>query len=157
MSIRKFRVRRLWIALALVSVSTVSGFAGDERLLNRSFYVPLRFDFCEHFEEPVLYRDGAAIQELPGTHVFQFTFYPKLKRLEPALERVRIDGLKHGERFKTEVVVTPASVYIGSKKIELDLEGQMEAMRKSIDVRHEPVELTLRCDDSCGRRIAGNR
>lgn len=70
------------------------------------------------------------------------------------MERVRIEGRKRGEPFKTEVVVTPASVYIGNKKIELDLDAQMRTMRKNVDARHEAVELTLRCENSCGRRIA---
>ena len=71
--------------------------------------------------------------------------------MEPEFERVRVQGRLDDKAFKTGVVVTPASVYIGNSKIDLDLEAQMTRFRRNIDARHETVELSLRCSSSCGR------
>ena len=141
--------------VAFFVISTlVAPVLGDETALNRSIYVPVRFSPCEHLENTLLYRGDTLILELPGTHVFQFTYYPSLSRLEPEFERVRVEGIHDGEPFRSEVVVTPATVYIGSKKIDLDLEEQMTRLRRHIDSRHETVELSLKCSSSC-RRSAG--
>lgn len=138
--------------LALGMLSILAGFAASEEpALNRSLYVPVRFAPCEHLEHAVLYRGDDPIRELPGTHVFQFTYYPNLSRLEPQFERVRIEGEHEGTDFRSEIVVTPASVYIGKKKIDLDLDGQIERLKHSIDARHETVELSLKCGTHCRR------
>lgn len=147
----------LWkhILIAFFVTSTlVAPVVGDETALNRSIYVPVRFSPCEHLENAILYRGDTPILELPGTHVFQFTYYPSLSRLEPELERVRIEGSHDGAPFRSEVVVTPASVYIGSKKIDLDLDQQMMRLRRHVDSRHETVELSLKCSSSCRRSAA---
>ncbi|HXV61315.1 MAG TPA: hypothetical protein VEK15_11515, partial [Vicinamibacteria bacterium] len=94
----------------LVILALVAPVLGDETALNRSIYVPVQFSPCEHLENAILYRGDTAILELPGMHVFQFTYYPSLSRLEPELDRVRIEGSHDGTSFRSEVVVTPASV-----------------------------------------------
>jgi hypothetical protein len=121
--------------------------ASDGDALSRSLYVPIEIRICEHLQGAVLYRDSEPLRNLPGKQVFQFTFFPALNRIEPELERVRVEG----ESFRTELIITPASVYVGNKKIDLDLEGQMEGLRRHADSRHETVKLTLRCSQACSR------
>ena len=138
-----------WVLTA--ALLAVPAFGDDEEALNRSFYVPVELSLCEHLKDAVLYRGDTPIARLPGTHVFQFTFYPALKRLEPELERVRVEGTHEGEPFRTEIVVTPSSVYIGSKKIDLETDKLLARLRRTVDARHETVTLTLRCEHGCER------
>jgi hypothetical protein len=134
------------VALLGILLLTLS----DGDALSRSLYVPLEFRVCEHLRGATLYRDNEPLRTLPGKQVFQFTFYPGLNRIEPELERVRVEG----EGFRTEVIVTPASVYVGNRKIDLNVEGQLSRLRNHVDTRHETVKLTLRCGDACARTAA---
>jgi len=124
--------------------------ASDGDALSRSLYVPVELRVCEHLRGAVLYRDDEPLRSLPGKQVFQFTFFPALNRIEPELEQVRVEG----EGFRTELVITPASVYIGNKKIDLDLERQLDRLRHHVDSRHETVKLTLRCGEACSKAAA---
>jgi len=134
--------------IGLLGILLFAGSDGDA--LSRSLYVPIELRVCEHLRGAVLYRDEEPLRSLPGKQVFQFTFFPGLNRIEPELERVRIEGTG----FRTELIVTPASVYIGKKKIDLDVEGQMARLRHHLDSRHETVKLTLRCGEACSRTAA---
>jgi hypothetical protein len=155
-------MRRRWtlgvMGLAALAVSSLaSGLSkdkdknNDNEALNRSFYVPVQLNVCEHLEGAVLFHGDEPLTKLPGSHVFQFTFFPALKRIEPELERVRVEGRDEGESFRMEIVVTPASIYVGDRKIDLDLEGQMRELRHHVDARHEPVTISLRCAHACGK------
>jgi hypothetical protein len=143
-----------WIAglVGLLALADSSrGASNDHEALNRSFYVPVHLAVCEHLKGAVLYRGDEPVTELPGSHIFQFTFFAALKRIEPDLERVRVEGLDEGASFRAELVVTPAAIYVGDKKIDLDLERQMRELRRRLDARHETVRLTLRCAHACRR------
>ena len=131
--------------LGLLGVLFLAVSDGDA--LSRSLYVPLEIRVCEHLRGATLYRGDEPLRVLPGKQVFQFTFFPALNRIEPELERVRVEG----EGFRTEVIVTPASVYVGNRKIDLDVDGQLARLRNHVDARHETVKLTLRCGDACAR------
>ena len=133
-----------WLLGILLFAST------DGDVLSRSLYVPVELRVCEHLRGAVLYSDDEPLRSLPGKQVFQFTFLPALNRIEPELERVRVEG----EGFSTELIVTPASVYVGNKKIDLDVEGQMARLRHHVDSRHETVKLTLRCAEACSKTAA---
>jgi hypothetical protein len=115
--------------------------------LARSLYVPVEIRLCEHLKDAVLYRGDEPLRRLPGKQVFQFTFFPALSRIEPELDRVVVEG----QGFRTELIVTPASVYVGTKKIDLDVGGQLAHLRHHTDTRHETVKLTLRCPTACAR------
>lgn len=145
--------KRVLITLGASAIFAATSIA-EEPSLNRSLYVPVRFAPCEHLDHAVLYRGDDPIRELPGTQTFQFTYYPNLARLEPQFERVRVEGEHEGARFRSEVVVTPSSVYIGKRKIDLDLEQQLKRLKRSADVRHETVELSLKCSTSCRRQAS---
>jgi hypothetical protein len=135
----------------LLGVLLLAASGGDS--LNRSLYVPVELRVCEHLRGAVLYRDDEPLRSLPGKQVFQFTFFPALNRLEPELERVRVEG----EGFSMELIVTPASLYVGNKRIDLDLDEQLARLRNHVDYRHETVRLTLRCGEACSRTSAVSR
>jgi hypothetical protein len=114
---------------------------------SRSLYVPVQIEVCEHLKGAVLYRDEEALRALPGKQVLQFTYFPQLQRIEPELERLRVEG----KGFRTELIVTPFSVYVADKKIELDAEGQIARLRRHQDARHETVTLSMICGEACSR------
>lgn len=119
-------------------------------VLNRSFYVPVQIELCDHLSQAVLYRGQEPIRPLPGKQVVQFTFYPSLHRLVPETERLVIKAVKeNGEPFQMELVVTSTAVYIGDKCVHLDLRKQMSRLRKHVDVHYEPVILKITCGKSC--------
>jgi hypothetical protein len=97
-----------------------------------------------------LYRNHEPLRSLPGKQVFQFTFFPALNRIEPEFDRVRVEG----EGFSMELIVTPASVYVGNKRIDLEVDEQLARLRNHVDSRHETVRLTLRCGEACSRAAA---
>jgi hypothetical protein len=134
----------------LLSFFSVTRFARAADALNRSFYVPVQIELCDHLSQAVLYRGEEAIRPLPGKHVFQFTYYPSLNRLLPETERLFIRAVgKDGEPFQIELVVTSSAVYIGDKCIHLDLHKQMSRLRKQVDVHYDPVILKITCGKSC--------
>jgi hypothetical protein len=114
---------------------------------SRSLYVPLQIEVCEHLKGAILYRDEQPLRALPGKQVLQFTYFPELQRIEPELERLRVVG----KGFRAELVVTPSSVYVADKKIELDVEGQIARLRRHHDARHQTVMLSMICGDACSR------
>ena len=146
---RQLSIPVLWILFALAATSLA-----DQSRLNRSIYVPVRFVPCEHVADAMLYRDESVLGEVPGRHVFQFTYFPNLGRIEPAYEEVTVEGTVDGKPFKTGVVVTPTSVYGGKSRVALDLEAQRARFARHVDARHETVRLTFRCSASCPREVA---
>jgi hypothetical protein len=123
---------------------------GDE--LNRSFYVPVQIELCEHLSQAVLYRGEEPIRPLPGKQVFQFTYYPSMHRLVPETEHLFIKATREdGGPFQIELVVTSSAVYIGNKCIHLDLHRQLGRLRTRVDVHYEPVILKIACSKSCTR------
>ena len=139
------------LGIALWATPVVS--KEETEALSRSFYVPLTLEVCDHLDGAVLYRGEEPLRRLPGTQIFQFTYYPERNQVLPELETVRVEGNHEGGAFRTELVVSPASVYVGSKKIELDLDEQLARLRRQVDSRHEPVVLKLRCSTSCARAL----
>lgn len=139
------------VGLAALSLASESK---DREALSRSFYVPVEVEVCEHIHGAALYRGDHRLVSLPGQQVFQFTFFPSLGRIEPEFDRVRVEGTLDDSAFRMEIVVTPASVYVGNRKIDLGLDGMMRQLRTRLDARHDKVELKLRCSSTCGRSQA---
>jgi hypothetical protein len=121
-------------------------------LLTRSIYLPVQIELCEHLSDAVLYQDEQAVSLLPAKRIFQFTYYPGLSRIEPLKTDLRVEGHRSdGSDFVGRLAVTPWGVFTASRKIELDMDKQLDKMRFKLDVRYEPVKLRMRCDDSCGK------
>lgn len=136
------------VAILLAASATVTA---EEPRLARSIIVPVSFQPCEHVREALLFREETAISKLPGRHVFQFTYFPELRRIEPEFEKVRVEGRLNDEPFRTGVVVTPSAVYVGKSKIDLDLDAQRTRFERNVDARHETIKLTLKCSNRCQR------
>ena len=121
-------------------------------LLTRSIYLPVHIALCEHLRDAVLYQDEQAVSLLPAKRIFQFTYYPGLSRIEPLRTDLRVEGHRQdGSVFVGRLAVTPWAVLTASRKIELDMDKQLDKMRFKLDVRYQPVSLKMRCSDSCGR------
>ncbi len=121
-------------------------------LLTRSIYLPVEIALCEHLSDAVLYQDDQAVSLLPAKRIFQFTYYPGLSRIEPLRTDLRVEGHQQdGSDFMGRLSVTPWGVFTASRRIELDMNKQLDKMRFKLDVRYQPVSLKMRCADSCGR------
>jgi hypothetical protein len=141
----------------LVSVFFILWTAQGDDALNRSIYIPLEIDLCDHLDHGVLYRSDDAIRSLPGAQIFQFTFYPSLHKLVPEMERLVVKAVRDdGKPYAIEIVVTSSSVYVGDKCMRLDLKRQMSRFRARVDVRYHPVKLKIACEECC-RRSAPKR
>ncbi|MFQ5792378.1 MAG: hypothetical protein ACE5JI_18065, partial [Acidobacteriota bacterium] len=124
--------------------------AGKRRLLNRSIYVPIAFKACPHVTNAVLYTGETPLGRLPTERVFQFTYYPALKRLAPEVTQIRLEGQRdNGEPFVGRLAVAPDGVYTAQRHIVLDLKKQLEKLRHKIDIRFEKIHLLIRCHPSC--------
>ena len=122
------------------------------QLLTRSIYLPVEIALCEHLRDAVLYQDDQPVSALPAKRIFQFTYYPGLSRIEPIKTDLRVQGQRaDGSDFVGRLAVTPWGVFSASRKIELDMDKQLEKMRFKLDVRYQPVRLKMRCADSCER------
>ena len=145
------------LLVALWLVAPPSSEAKDAKpdkanLLTRSLYLPVEIALCDHLRDAVLYQDDQAVSVLPAKRIFQFTYYPGLSRIEPMRTDLRVEGHRaDGSDFVGRLAVTPWGVFTASRKIELDMNKQLEKMRFKLDVRYKPVFLKMRCTDSCGR------
>ena len=146
---KKLNPHILWLFVGGLLFS-VPQMARAADALNRSFYVPVQIELCDHLSQAVFYRGKEAIRPLPGKQVFQFTYYPSLNRIVPEVERIHIKALRdNGEPFQMELVVTSSAVYIGNKCIHPDLQKQLGRLRTHVDVHYEPVRLKITCAKSC--------
>ena len=150
-------VKRLGLQPVLVSAFLVALFAAAReansgKALNRSIYVPLKLDLCEHIEEASLYQDEMLVRRLPASQTIQFTFYPDLKRLLPEQNVFRVKGKEmSGRDFDVMLTVTPADVFIADRHIDLHPEEQLKDLDHRMDIHYDPVTLKLNCRDFCPR------
>lgn len=146
------RLTLIFVCGFTIGFTTASDARGKEEgeSLPRSFYVPIEFELCEHLHNAVLYQGGQAVSHMPAKRIFQFTYYPKLGRVEPVRTDVEVKGVRDdGEPFLARLAVTPWGVFTANKKVELDLDAQLARLKYKIDVRYDPMPLTLACDDRC--------
>jgi hypothetical protein len=147
-------LRRAAFAAAMVCLAAVPTEAkdGKAKLLTRSIYLPVEFRLCEHLSDGVLYQGEQAVSLLPVKRIFQFTYYPNLERIEPMRTDVRVEGQRaDGSDFIGRLAVTPFGVFTANRRIELDMEAQLEKMRYKLDTRYDTMTIRLRCSDSCER------
>jgi hypothetical protein len=146
------RLRSLIVSSLVVLAATTSLAEDDKsKFLTRSIYVPVEFELCEHLKDAVLYQEDQAVSLVPVKRIFQFTFYPKLGRIEPLKADIRVEGKRtNGEKFIGRLAITPWAIVTANEQIELDLQQQLDRMRHKLDVRYKPRTLVLRCSDTCG-------
>ena len=107
-------------------VSTPLAAKSKEKLLNRSIYMPIDFELCEHLGDGVLYENDRLISMMPAGRMFQFTYYADRKVLLP--EQVR-----------------------GVDSLDRDGELQLLKQRKKIDKRLKKRTIRLACKRYCKR------
>ncbi|MGH9463125.1 MAG: hypothetical protein ACRD1X_18090 [Vicinamibacteria bacterium] len=156
-------VKRVGLQLVLAGAFLVALFAAARdansgKTLNRSIYVPLKLDLCEHIEEAALYQDEMLVRRLPASQTIQFTFYPDLKRLLPEQNVFRVKGKElGGHDFDVRLTVTPADVFIADRHIDLHPEEQLKDLGHRMDIHYDPVTLKLNCRDFCPRETGTDR
>lgn len=151
------------LVLALSGTTLASpAWANDEpEVLPRSIYVPVRFEVASCLRDVVIRTEAGAVRAVaPGRLVSQFTFFDSRPGSNPEWERLTVEGWVEGTesedggpaRFRAGVVITPASIYIGKKRLDLELEDELDRFRWRTDLRYPERTLRLRpaskCDDS---------
>jgi len=135
-------------ALLVVSGSTLAG----EGKLTRSLYVPVAFRSCEHLVGTTLFIGDQPVGSLPTERIFLFTYYPNLKRLEPAFTELSVKGVRSddGSPFVGRLAIDPTAISTAAEKIDLDFERAKQQLTYRIDVHYEKVHLLMRCGATCG-------
>lgn len=156
---------------------------GDRRLLPRSIYVPVEFEVASCLRNVVIRNDEGRVRAVaPGRLVSQFTWYEGRRGLAPEWERLTVEGeiasaprpdsaAESGGRvgrFRAALVITPTSIYLGSKRVDLapgldrtlgdasDAESgaRVPRLRRQADLRVPKTKLRIRpageCDDPAG-------
>lgn len=141
-------------ALGMFVLLAVSGsgsaLAGEA--IPRSLYVPVAFRSCEHLAGTTLFIGDQPVGSLPTERIFVFTYYPNLKRLEPAFTELRIEGVRSddGSPFLGRLAVDPTAISTAEERIDLDFERAQKQLTYRIDVRYEKVSVVIRCEATCG-------
>ena len=136
--------------LVILACSLSRGGVGEP--LNRSIYVPVSFGVCEHLSDAILYVEDQRVGYLPSRRIFQFTYYPSLKRMAPEATQIRVEGYRDdGSAFLARLAVTAGGIYSANRQIELHIKKQLEKLRYKIDVRYKQFDLLLQCDTVCRR------
>lgn len=148
------RTSMMSVAVAFVLCAGVAQ-AGQKKSksLPRSIYVPVSFKVCEHITDAVLYESNAdgdevrLVAELPVKRIFQFTYYPALKRIAPEIVIVKVAGDLPEKRVSTYITITDETVHLSQeKKIELD-EKVRKRLRFKRDIHHKLTTITVQCED----------
>lgn len=142
------------LTLFLPILLLLSQEADAEKLLTRSFYLPVRFSTCEHVSDALLYasdREGNEknlLARLPSKRTFQFTYYPTLKEIRPELSVVKV--VLTGKDYQTFqfITLTADAIYLSKeKKMELDKDGKIaRKLKYKTDVRYDTANVNIQCD-----------
>ena len=124
-------------------VSTPLAAKSKKKLLNRSIYMPIDFELCEHLGDGVLYENDPPISMMPAGRVF----------LLPEQVRVRVEGnyLADDEPFTAELSVTVEGIHTAHRFRSADTKLQLLKQRKKIDKRLNKPTIRLACKRYCKR------
>ena len=152
---------------------------GGRRLLPRSIYVPVEFEVAPCLRQVVIRNDEGRVRAVaPGRLVSQFTWYEGRSGLTPEWERLTVegeivpaspaaisDGPGRARQFRAALVITPTSIYLGSRRLDLepawgrdlggdpepDSEARVPRLRRRADTRIPPTKLRFRPAGDCDR------
>jgi len=143
---------RSGLGVFLLLVVSGSVLAAEGKSIPRSLYVPVAFRTCEHLAGATLFIGDQALGSLPTERMFVFTYYPHLKRLEPTITEVRIEGVRteDGSQFIGRLAVDPMTISTAEERIDLDFDRVKQQLTYRIDVRYEKVSVVVRCEATCG-------
>lgn len=156
LSRREIAVVGLFAALCAESAAAPSDSSDDPEILPRSVYVPVRFEVAPCLREVVIRtEDGEVRAAAPGRIVSQFTFFDRREGAAPPWERLRIEGWieqpgENGrEPFRAGIIITPASIYLGRKRLDLGIEDRVGRFRRTTDLRLPERALRLQPGREC--------
>ena len=156
----KRRPRLAAWTLAGGALASPAAAAAEPETLPRSIYVPVRFEVASCLRDVVVRTaEGEIRAAAPGRLVSQFTFYGARPGANPEWERLTVEGWIAGtrdedggaERFRAGIVSTPASIYVGRKRLDLELEERLQGFRWRTDLRFPERTLRLRPAGDCDR------
>ena len=129
--------------------------ARRELNLNRSVYVPVRFQSCEHVNNVQLFVAGEPYVFALGTRIFMFTYYADKKAVLPEFTEVWIEGdviKKDGvSKIRTNLLVTPEKIVSSHDSLSRGHEEIEKQLRRRRDVRLPVSVINIKCRDSCSR------
>jgi len=149
-------------ALAVSALASPGAADEEPEVLPRSIYVPVRFEVASCLRDVVIRIDEGAVRAVaPGRLVSQFTFYDSRPGATPEWERLTVEGWIDGtrtasgdpERFRARIVITPASIYVGRKRLDLELEDRLDEFRWRTDLRLPERVLRLRPAGECDENV----
>ena len=148
--------KKMWV-LSLLILGVLSSVAYADKkgkLLNRSIYMPIEFQLCEHLDHAVFYENDAPVSTMPAKRTFQFTYYPAHDALLPELVRVRVEGryVDDAEPFVAKLAVSANGVHTANRFKSADTEEFVRKQSHKIDVRLEPKNIKLSCKRFCRRK-----
>lgn len=151
---------------------------GDRRLLPRSIYVPVEFEVAPCLRQVVVRNDEGRVRAVaPGRLVSQFTWYEGRSGLTPEWERLTVegeivsaspaaisDGPGRARQFRAALVITPTSIYLGSRRLDLEpawgrdlgddpepgSDARVPRLRRRADMRIPATKLRIRPAGDCG-------
>ncbi len=149
------RTRGLWILMIGVMVSSFADAEQKRKLLNRSIYMPVEFQLCEHLDSAVFYENDLPTSARPAVRIFQFTYYPDLGVMLPEQVPVRIEGAykEDDEPFVAKLAVTVDGIYTANQFRSAGTKEQVEKKLHKIDFRLKPKALKLTCKRYCTKRV----
>lgn len=126
------------------------------RALNRSLYIPVAFRLCPHLTRAVILVDDQVVATLPSDRIFQFTYYPELKRIAPEVIQLEVRGerIDGEEPFVGRIALTPNGIHTAAEHIPIDLTKEMGKLRYRVDVHSEKVFLRIKCRSDCPMKDA---
>jgi hypothetical protein len=141
------------MTFVLLAAGSNPSLAGGPKPIPRSLYLPVAFRTCEHLTGATLFIGDQPVGPLPTERTFVFTYYPNLKRVEPAFTEVRIEGVlaEDGTPFIGRLAVDPSAISTADERIDLDFEDVSKQLSYRIDVRYDPVRVMVRCKPTCGQ------
>ncbi len=151
--------------LAAGVVAAPAGAEDEPEVLPRSIYVPVRIEVASCLRDVVIRSEEGTVRAVaPGRLVSQFTFYDSQPGSKPEWERLTVEGWVEatpgdsGENadpkpFRAGIVITPASIYVGRKRLDLELENRLQAFRWRTDLRFPERTLRLRPAGKCDKEV----
>ena len=143
----------LMVFLLASIASTPLAAKSKKKLLNRSIYMPIDFELCEHLAEGTSTRTTASCPRCPQGVCSSSRITPTVRSSCPSKVRVRVEGnyLADDEPFTAELSVTVQGIHTAHGLRSADTKVQLLKQRKKIDTRLEKRTIRLACKRYCKR------
>ena len=149
------RTRGLWVLMLGVMVSSLADAEQKRELLNRSIYMPMEFQLCEHLDSAVFYENDLLTSTMPAERIFQFTYYPDLGVVLPEQVSVRVEGTykEDDEPSVAKLAVTVDGVRSAKRFRSAGTKEQVKKKLHKVDFRLKPKTLKLKCKRYCAKGV----